>query len=67
MTAKCVAAKRTEEKRGRVRAWVFVEQMCAVITVTGVNQELCDGRSQKERLTHMNTTYKFQVESMETT
>ena len=39
MAAKCAAAKRTEDKRGRGRAWVFVEQLCAVLVVTGVNQE----------------------------
>jgi hypothetical protein len=59
--AKCVAAKRTEEKRGRGRAWVYIEMLCAVLAVTGVNQDLCDGRSKKERLAHMNTAYKFQV------
>jgi len=62
--AKCVAAKRTEEKRGRGRAWVYIEMLCAVLAVTGVNQDLCDGRSKKERLAHMNTAYKFQVETM---
>ncbi len=40
--------------------------MCAVLGVTGVNQDLCDGRS-KERLAHMNTDYKFQVETMVST
>jgi hypothetical protein len=45
--------RRREEDRGEVRenrAWVYIEMMCAVLTVTGVNQDLCDGRS-KERLT----------------
>jgi hypothetical protein len=54
----------TEEKRGRGRAWVYIEMLCAVLAVTGVNQDLCDGRSKKERLAHMNTAYKFQVETM---
>jgi hypothetical protein len=44
---------------------VFIEMLCAVIAVTGVNQDLCDGRSKKERLPHMNTVYQFQVESMQ--
>jgi hypothetical protein len=38
--------------------------MCAVLAVTGVNQDLCDGRSKKERLAHMNTAYQFQVATM---
>jgi hypothetical protein len=63
-TAKFVTTKRTEEKRGRGRAWVYIEMLCAVLAVTGVNQDLCHGRSKKERLAHMNTTYKFQVETM---
>jgi len=64
VAAKRVAAKRGEDKRGRGRAWVFIEMLCAVFAVTGVNQDLCDGRSEKERLAHMNTAYEFQVESM---
>ena len=59
VTAKRVTAKRGEEKRGRGRAWVFIEMLCAVLAVTGVNQDLYDGRSKKERLAHMNTAFKF--------
>ncbi len=43
---------------------MYIEILCAVLAVTGVNQDLCDGRSKKERLAHMNTDYKFQVETM---
>ena len=46
---------------------MYIEMLCAVLAVTGVNQELCDGRRKKERLRHMNTAYKFQVETMVST
>ena len=64
VASKLAAAKRAEDKRFRGPAWVFIEMLCAVLAVTGVNQDLCDGRSKRERLAHMNTAFKFQVESM---
>ncbi len=44
--AKCVAAKRTEEKRGRGRAWVYIEMLCSVLAVTGVNQDLTHNKGE---------------------
>ncbi len=52
----------TERKQGRGTGWVFIEMSCAFLAVVGVNMKLADGRVKKERLTHYNDVFQFQVE-----
>ncbi len=51
----------TERKQDRDTDWVFIEILCAFLVVTGMNTNLTDGRTKKERLTHSNNTFKYQV------
>jgi hypothetical protein len=34
----------TERKQGRDTVWVFIEMICAFLTVAGVNMKLVDDR-----------------------
>jgi hypothetical protein len=42
----------SERKQGRGTVWVFIEMMCAFLTVTGVNMKVTD----------YNDTFQYQVE-----
>jgi hypothetical protein len=50
-----------DRKQGRGTAWVLLEMLCSFLTVTGSNMKLTDSRV-KERLEHLNDTFKYQVE-----
>ena len=55
--------QRSEKRQGRDTVWVFIEMLCAFLTVAGVNMKLAEGRAKWERLAHQNDTFKYQVET----
>ncbi len=52
----------TERKQDRGNDWVSIETLCDFLSVSGVNMKLADGRVKKERLTHYNKAFEYQVE-----
>jgi hypothetical protein len=43
---------------------VFIEMLCALLTVSAVNNRLCDGRNKRDRFAHFNDTYEYYVQVM---
>jgi hypothetical protein len=58
------AAKRAEQTQVRGPAYVYIEMLCVVLTVSPVNQKLCDVRNKRDRFTHINDTYQYYVKVM---
>jgi hypothetical protein len=56
VVSKFTTSKGVEEKRFRGPVWVFIEILFVVLTVSGVNQKLCDGRRKRDHLSHMKTS-----------
>jgi hypothetical protein len=38
--------------------------LCSLLTVSAVNNRLCDGRNKRDRFTHFNDTYEYYVQVM---
>jgi hypothetical protein len=58
---KVACFQRVEKKTGRGTGWVFIEMLCAFLTVTGVNMKVADGPDKRETLSYQNDTFKCQV------
>ena len=52
----------SEKKSGRDTTWMFIEMLCAFLTVSTVNNRLAEGRKKTENLLHQNEVFKFQVQ-----
>jgi hypothetical protein len=64
VASKIVQAKRVEQTQGRGPAFVFIEILCALLTVSDVNNRLCDDRNKRDRFAHFNDTYEYYVQVM---
>jgi hypothetical protein len=57
VASKIDKAKRAEQTQGRGPVFVFIEILCALLTVSVMNQKLCDGRNKRDRFAHFNTNF----------
>ena len=64
VVSKIAQAKRTEQTQDRGPAFVFIEMLCALLTVSALNNKLCDGRNKRDRFEHLNDTYQYYVQVM---
>jgi hypothetical protein len=58
VSSKIAQTKMSEQTQGRGPAFVFIEILCTLLTVSVVNNRLCDGRNKRDRFAHFNDTYK---------
>ena len=64
VASKIAQAKRTEQTQGRGPVFVFIKILCALLTVSPVNNRLCDGRNKRDHFPHFNDTYEYYVQVM---
>jgi hypothetical protein len=62
VVSKIAQAKRSEPTQVMGPVFVFIEMMCALLTVSDVNNRLCDGRNKRDHFTHFNDTYEYYVQ-----
>jgi hypothetical protein len=64
VSSKIDKAKSFEQTQDRDPVFVFIEMLCALLTVSDVNQKLCDGRNKRDRFPHFNDTYEYYIKVM---